>query len=182
MKIIETGIKDLIVLEPRVFKDDRGYFLETYNTSSWPESIAKMPFVQDNEAFSTFGVLRGLHYQLPPFAQAKLVRVVTGKVLDVVVDIRPASETYGQTFAQLLSEENKIQMYVPRGFAHGYVVLSETAIFSYKCDNYFSKEHEAGVFYNDPQLNIDWQIELKKSELSDKDTCWPNFGEHQIFE
>ena len=182
MKIIETGIKDLVVIEPRVFKDDRGYFFESFNASTWPEGIARRPFVQDNEAFSTYGVLRGLHYQVPPLAQAKLVRVVAGMVLDVVVDIRPDSETYGQSFGQILSEENKKQMYVPRGFAHGYVVLSETAIFSYKCDNFYSKEHEGGVYFDDPNLKIDWQIELDKAELSEKDKHLPMLGEHRVFQ
>lgn len=182
MNVIETGIKDLIVLEPQVFRDDRGYFFESFNEQKWPQHVAHLPFVQDNEAFSTYGVLRGLHYQVPPYAQAKLVRVVTGTVLDVVVDIRPTSKTYGQAYGEILSEENKKQMYVPRGFAHGYVVLSETAIFSYKCDNYYSKEHEGGIHYNDPQLNIDWQIDLLKAELSDKDKILPMMGDHRPFE
>ena len=181
MKIIETGIKDLHVFEPRVFADDRGYFFETFNQASWPDMVAQRPYVQDNEAYSSFGVLRGLHYQIPPFAQAKLVRVVTGKVLDVVVDIRPDSATYGESYAEILSDENKRQMYVPRGFAHGYVVLSDTAIFCYKCDNYYSKEHEGGVYYNDPKLCIDWMIDVANCELSEKDKILPSFGEHRVF-
>lgn len=182
MNIIETGIKDLFIFEPRVFNDDRGYFFESFNAKNWPDSAIHEPFVQDNEAFSSKGVLRGLHYQIPPFAQAKLVRVVTGEVLDVVVDIRPGSETYGKTFSAILSGENKRQMYVPRGFAHGYVVLSETAIFSYKCDNYYSKAHEGGILYNDPTLAIDWKIDPDIAELSEKDKLQPAFGQHRIFE
>ncbi len=182
MNIIETGIEGLVVIEPRVFADDRGYFFESFNRKSWPEHIVKTEFVQDNEAFSSCGVLRGLHYQVPPFGQAKLVRVITGEVLDVVVDIRPGSSTYGQVFSQLLSGENKKQMYVPRGFAHGYIVLSDTAIFSYKCDNYYSKAHEGGIYYQDPKLKIDWNFNLDQVELSEKDKILPHFGEHRKYE
>jgi dTDP-4-dehydrorhamnose 3,5-epimerase len=181
MNIIETGIKDLLVFEPRVFADDRGYFFETFNQASWPDIVTQRPYVQDNEAYSSYGVLRGLHYQVPPFAQAKLVRVVLGKVLDVVVDIRTESDTYGKSYAEVLSEENKRQMYVPRGFAHGYVVLSPTAIFCYKCDNYYSKEHEGGVYFNDPVLGIDWMIDAGACELSEKDKVQPQFGAHRVF-
>ena len=132
--------------------------------------------------YSSRGVLRGLHYQLPPYGQAKLVRVVTGEVLDVAVDIRPDSPTYGQVFTEVLSAENKKQMYVPRGFAHGYVVLSETATFAYKCDNPYSKDHEGGIYFNDPALDIDWQFDLDRVELSEKDKQLPKFGEHLIYE
>lgn len=181
MNIIQTRIKDLFIIEPRVFADDRGYFYESFNLQKWPKDAPQHPFVQDNEAFSERGVLRGLHYQIPPFAQSKLVRVISGEVLDVVVDIRPESETYGKTYSVILSGENKRQMYVPRGFAHGYVVLSETAIFSYKCDNYYSKEHEGGILYNDPTLAIDWKIDLNDVELSEKDKVQPLFGQHRLF-
>lgn len=181
MNILETGIKGLVVIEPRVFEDQRGYFFESFNEKKWSAYIPHRPFVQDNEAFSSYGVLRGLHYQVPPFAQSKLVRVVSGEVLDVVVDIRPQSETYGKSYGVVLSAENKKQLYVPRGFAHGYVVLSSTAIFSYKCDNYYSKEHEGGVHFNDPNLNIDWMIEATAAELSEKDKELPNFGDHRPF-
>jgi len=181
MNIVETGIADLVVIEPRVFADDRGYFFESFNRQSWPDHIAHTEFVQDNEAYSSKGVLRGLHYQVSPFAQAKLVRVVQGEVLDVVVDIRPDSKTYGQVFSEVLSGSNKKQMYVPRGFAHGYLVLSETAIFSYKCDNYYSKDHEGGVFFNDDKLKIDWQFDLSKVELSEKDKYLPMLGDHRPF-
>lgn len=181
MNIIQTGIKDLFIIEPRVFADDRGYFFESFNWQKWPADAPQLPFIQDNEAFSARGVLRGLHYQIPPFAQSKLVRVISGEVLDVVVDIRPDSETYGKSYGVILSGENKRQMYVPRGFAHGYVVLSETAVFSYKCDNYYSKEHEGGVLFSDPNLNIDWQIDADLIELSEKDKIQPLFGNHRPF-
>ena len=181
MTIIETHIPDLLVIEPRVFIDDRGYFFESYNDKSWPEIITQRNFVQDNEAFSSYGVVRGLHYQVPPFDQAKLVRVVLGSVLDVVVDIRPESATYGKSYCEILSDENKKQMYVPRGFAHGYAVLSDTAIFSYKCDNYYSKAHEGGIYYDDEQLAIDWMIDSDRIELSDKDKKLPRFGAHREF-
>ncbi len=182
MNIIETGIQDLLVIEPRIFEDDRGYFFESYNQKSWPEIITIRPYVQDNEAHSSYGVLRGLHYQIPPFDQAKLVRVVSGKVLDVVVDIRPNSPTYGQSYSEILSSQNKKQMYVPRGFAHGYVVLSESAVFCYKCDNYYSKQHDGGIYFNDPTLNIDWQIDLDFVELSEKDKILPLFGQNLKFD
>lgn len=182
MQITETGIQDLVVIEPRVFTDSRGYFFESYNEKTWSTVSNQRPFVQDNEAFSTKGVLRGLHYQIPPFAQAKLVRAVLGELLDVVVDIRPDSPTYGHHFSILLSAENKKQLYVPRGFAHGYVVLSETAIFAYKCDNYYSKNHEGGIIYNDPQININWGIDEAYLSLSDKDQSLPVLGNHRPFE
>ena len=181
MTIIETHIQDLLVIEPRVFIDDRGYFFESYNSKTWPDGITTREFVQDNEAYSSYGVVRGLHYQIPPYAQAKLVRVVLGSVLDVVVDIRPGSPTYGQSHCEILSADNKKQMYVPRGFAHGYAVLSETAIFSYKCDNFYSKEHEGGILYNDESLAIDWMVPVERMELSEKDRNQPRFGRHREF-
>ncbi len=181
MTIIETPIPDLIVLEPRVFADDRGYFLESFNSSKWPQAISDCDWVQDNESKSTKGVLRGLHYQCEPMGQAKLVRAVIGEVFDVAVDIRPGSSTYGQWYGTILSEANKRQMYVPRGFAHGFLVMSETAIFAYKCDNYYSKEDEGGILYNDPNINIEWpEIDLEFL-LSEKDSEQPIFGEHKQY-
>lgn len=179
MPITATAIEGLIVFEPQVWGDDRGYFFEAFNVKVFEEMGVTRPFVQDNQAFSSYGVLRGLHYQVPPFAQAKLVRVLQGEVLDVVVDCRADSPTYGESYSIILSEENKKQLYVPRGFAHGYVVLSETAVFFYKCDNYYSKAHEGGVLYNDPKLNIDWRIDPKAAILSEKDKILPLFGDHR---
>lgn len=178
MPVSTTPIKGLLLFEPRVFHDERGYFFESYNQQTWSEAGAHSVFVQDNEAHSTYGVLRGLHYQTGEAAQAKLVRVVAGEVLDVAVDLRPGSETYGQWYSVRLSAENKRQLLVPRGFAHGYVVLSESAEFVYKCDNFYSKAHEGGLRYDDPTLNIDWEIDLKKVIVSDKDKALPLFGAH----
>ena len=158
MQITPTGLEGLYVLEPRVFEDDRGYFFESFNQQTLVANELVFDWVQDNEAFSSKGALRGLHYQLPAVAQTKLVRVITGSVLDVAVDIRPQSDTYGQHYSIVLSAENKKQLLVPRGFAHGYHVLEDASIFAYKCDNYYSKEMEAGIAYNDPTLNIDWQL------------------------
>ena len=180
MPVSTTPIADLLVFEPRVFPDDRGYFYESYNRRTWEEVGVHLDFVQDNQARSTRGVLRGLHYQVGEMAQSKLVRVTEGEVLDVVVDLRPHSPTYGQSYSVLLSAENKRQLFVPRGFAHGYVVLSETAEFFYKCDNYYSRPHEGGLRFDDPALNIDWQIPVADLSLSDKDRLWPKFGEHRV--
>lgn len=166
---VETSIKDLVVIEPKVFGDHRGYFMETFQDQWFRENVCDTTFVQDNESKSSFGVLRGLHFQKPPFAQAKLVRVIEGKVLDVAVDLRKDSPTYGQQEAIILSAENKKQFFVPRGFAHGFVVLSETAIFSYKVDNTYAPEYDSGIAWNDKDLNIDWQIDLDKVILSEKD-------------
>lgn len=175
MKVIETPIKDLLVIQPQVFNDNRGFFFESFNQQKFNElTRTNTQFVQDNQAYSTFGVLRGLHYQLNPYSQAKLVSVLHGKVLDVAVDVRKGSATYGKHFSIELSAENKTQLFVPRGFAHGYVVLSETAHFFYKCDNFYSKENEGGIAFNDPSLNIDWQIDLSKAILSDKDIILPS--------
>jgi len=179
MPFIETPIKDLVVFEPKVWGDDRGYFFESYNQQTFEEAGIDCHFVQDNQARSGFGVLRGLHYQVGEHAQAKLVRVLEGKVLDAVVDLRPNSATYGQSYSIELSAENKKQLFVPRGFAHGYVVLSETAEFFYKCDNFYNKASEGGIIYNDPQAGIDWQIDLDKAILSDKDQVLPPLGEHR---
>ena len=173
MKITETDIPEVCILEPNVFGDHRGYFIESYNREKFPSQYQHIEFVQDNESKSPKGVLRGLHYQLPPFCQTKLVRVIEGKVLDIVVDIRKGSPTFGKHVAKELSGENKKQMLVPRGFAHGFIVLSETAIFSYKCDNYYSPEHDRGILYNDPELAIDWKLATETLILSDKDKVQP---------
>lgn len=165
----ETIIEGLVVLEPKVFGDDRGYFMETFQEKYFRENISNTNFIQDNESKSTKGVLRGLHFQLPPFDQAKLVRVIQGEVLDVAVDLRKDSATFGQSQTIILSEENKLQFFIPRGFAHGFVVLSETAIFSYKVDNIYSPAHDSGIRWNDTDLNIDWNIDPAHIQLSDKD-------------
>lgn len=180
MNFIETKLKGAFVLEPRVFEDHRGYFFESYNEEKFNAGTgASTLFVQDNESYSGFGTLRGLHYQAGEHAQAKLVRVVKGRVKDVIVDLREDSPTYGEHFGVELSEENKKQLFVPRGFGHGFVVLSKTAIFSYKVDNLYNKESEGGIIYNDPQLNIDWGIQAKDIVLSEKDGVLPTFGNHR---
>lgn len=181
MPFIDTPIEGLKVFEPKVWGDDRGYFYEAYNRNVFMEAGIMNEFVQDNQARSTYGVLRGLHYQVPPYAQAKLVRVIEGEVLDVVVDIRPESVTYGQHYSILLSAENKRQFFVPRGFAHGYVVLSETAEFFYKCDNFYSKESEGALLWSDPKLGIDWKINVEDAVLSEKDKINSLFGKHRKF-
>jgi len=181
MPFTKTHIEGLQVFDPKIWRDDRGYFYESYNKNTFIEAGITTEFVQDNQALSTYGVLRGLHYQLEPFAQAKLVRVTQGEVLDVAVDIREGSPTYGEWYSIRLSAENKKQLFVPRGFAHGYVVLSDTAIFAYKCDNFYAKSHDAGLLYTDPKLNVDWEIDLSKAILSEKDLKQPNFGAHKKF-
>lgn len=181
MPFKDTNIPDLKVFEPKIWRDDRGYFYESYNKQTFEQAGIPNIFVQDNQALSTFGVLRGLHYQLPPYTQAKLVRAVQGEILDVVVDIREDSPTYGKSFSIRLSAANKKQLFVPRGFAHGYVVLSDTAIFAYKCDNLYKKSHDAGILFNDPHLKIDWQIDMDRVILSDKDKVQPKFGEHRSY-
>ena len=176
MKRIDTALEDCFIIEPKLFKDKRGYFFETFNQKSF-NKIAGIDtkFVQDNESFSTKGVLRGLHYQIGDFAQAKLVRVICGKVWDVAVDIRKHSKTFGQYISVELSEENKKQLFVPRGFAHGFIVLSDTAVFSYKCDNFYDKSSERGIAYNDSKLNIDWQLHKNEFIVSEKDVILPKF-------
>lgn len=169
MNIIKTSIPGVVIIEPDVFGDSRGYFLESFSERWFTHNICNTHFVQDNESRSSYGVLRGLHYQKPPFAQSKLVRVVSGKVLDVVVDIRKSSPTFGQHVSCLLSEENKRQFFVPRGFAHGFVVLTNDTIFQYKCDNYYAPQSEGAIAYNDPALAIDWQIDESEVKLSEKD-------------
>ncbi len=179
MPFQETGIDNLLLFEPKVWGDERGYFFESYNEKVFAEAGITTQFVQDNQARSSRGVLRGLHYQTGTFAQAKLVRVLEGEVLDVVVDLRENSSTYGQQYSVLLSSANKRQLFVPRGFAHGYVVLSKTAEFFYKVDNWYSKESEGGIRYDDPQLNIDWNIDATELVLSEKDKVLPFLGEHR---
>jgi len=179
MAIIETPVPGLLVFEPTVFHDERGYFFESFNRRVWAEAGVETDFVQANQARSTCGVLRGLHYQVAPMAQAKLVRVVEGEVLDVAVDLREGSSTYGQWYGIHLSAENKRQLFVPRGFAHGYVVLSETAEFVYQCDNYYSKAHEGGIRYDDPTLRVDWEFDLSRVIVSEKDINLPFLGEHR---
>ncbi len=174
MKYTKTAIPEVILIEPKVFGDERGYFLETFRADAFEQQTGiKTTFVQDNESRSSYGVLRGLHYQLPPYAQSKLVRVIEGKVLDIAVDIRTGSPSFGQHVSAELSAENKHQLFIPRGFAHGFVVLSETAIFSYKVDNYYSPECDRGIQFNDPQLGIDWQLDSEQLLLSEKDKHQP---------
>jgi dTDP-4-dehydrorhamnose 3,5-epimerase len=181
MKATETKLKGCYVLEPRVFKDKRGYFFESYNESTFNELIGqKVNFVQDNESFSSKGVLRGLHYQIGEYAQAKLVRVIKGTVLDVAVDLRKESVTFGQYFSVELTEANKKQLFIPRGFAHGFVVLSDTAIFSYKCDNFYHKASEGGILFNDETLNIDWVISKNQFIVSEKDLNLPVLQDAKI--
>jgi len=180
MPFTETGIPGLLVFEPNIIRDARGYFFESFNSKIWKEKGITSEFVQDNQAYSTRGILRGLHYQLNPNAQAKLVRVIEGEVLDVVVDLRKGSPSFGKTFSIILSAENHKQMYVPRGFAHGYCVLSSTALFFYKCDNFYSKESERGIAFNDAALNIDWKIPAGEMLLSDKDKLNKPFSEAEM--
>lgn len=178
MKIRETPLKDCYVIEPTIFEDDRGYFFEKYNEKKFEELTGMNGhFVQDNISKSSYGVLRGLHLQKGEHAQAKLVSCLEGKVFDVAVDLRRNSPTFGKWYGIELTPENKLQLYVPRGFGHGFSVLSETAIFSYKCDNFYNKESEGSVIWNDPDLNIDWKLPLDIVQLSDKDRGLPTFAE-----
>ncbi|NBW28146.1 MAG: dTDP-4-dehydrorhamnose 3,5-epimerase [Flavobacteriaceae bacterium] len=174
MNFIPTKLEGCFVIEPKIFNDERGYFLESYNENTFQNGIdQQVHFVQDNQSFSKKGVLRGLHYQTGEHAQAKLVRVLQGEVLDVAVDIRPNSKTYGEHVSVLLSAEKQNQFFIPRGFAHGFLVLSQTATFFYKCDNFYNKESEGGIIYNDNSLKIDWQIPLNELIISEKDTTLP---------
>lgn len=175
MNFIPTKLSGCFILEPKIINDSRGYFMESFNEQTFQKGIGQPThFVQDNQSFSTRGVLRGLHYQCGEHAQAKLVRVLQGEVLDVAVDIRPESETYGQYVAEILSAENQRQLFIPRGFAHGFLVVSETATFFYKCDNFYNKESEGGIMYNDPALDIDWNFPENELLISEKDTTLPN--------
>ncbi|MFR9651276.1 MAG: dTDP-4-dehydrorhamnose 3,5-epimerase [Rikenellaceae bacterium] len=169
MEVVKTELEGVVILEPRVFGDDRGYFYESYSQREFEEKVCKTTFIQDNQSFSRYGVLRGLHFQKAPYAQSKLVRVTKGKVIDVAVDIRTGSPTYGKYVAVELSEDNHRQLFIPRGFAHGFVVLSEEVIFQYKCDNFYSKESEGAIMWNDPDLGIDWGISCDEAILSAKD-------------
>ncbi|MBT7558298.1 dTDP-4-dehydrorhamnose 3,5-epimerase [Candidatus Woesearchaeota archaeon] len=175
MKFTPQLISDVMLIEPTVYGDDRGYFIETFRQDLFEDAIGyKVNFIQDNESKSTKGVLRGLHYQLPPYTQAKLVRVIKGSVLDVAVDIRRSSPTFGQYVAVELTEENKYQLFVPHGFAHGFVVLSNSATFTYKVDNYYAPKHDRGIAFNDKDLAIDWQLPSEVLQLSDKDKTHPS--------
>lgn len=191
MKIIDTQISDVKIIEPVVFADARGYFSETFNAQKFNTALGKNPenfihFVQDNESYSQKNTLRGLHYQLPPFAQAKLVRVTEGRVLDIAVDIRKNSPTFGEYVAVELSAENKKQLFIPHGFAHGFLVLSETAKFSYKVDNYYSPEHDRGILFSDPEISggkgIDWGVKVEDLILSEKDTKQVLLKDAETFE
>lgn len=183
MIFIRSTIPEVIMIDPKVHGDRRGYFVETFRADKLNEFLGfSLAFCQDNESKSSYGVLRGLHYQLPPYAQTKLVRVIEGEVLDIAVDIRKGSPTFGQHVAVHLSGENKRQLLVPRGFAHGFVVLSETCTFSYKVDNYYSPECDRGIAFNDPALNIDWLIPYEKLQLSVKDTTQPLFNDADHFD
>lgn len=173
MEVIKTDLEGVVIIEPKLFGDERGYFFESFSQKEFTEKVCNTTFVQDNESRSSYGVLRGLHFQLPPFAQSKLVRVIKGKVLDVAVDIRVGSPTFGKHVAVELTDENHKQLFIPRGFAHGFVCLSEDVIFQYKCDNFYSKISEGSVAWNDPQIGIDWGVELSKVILSEKDKVTP---------
>ena len=177
MNLIKTKLDGLVVLKPTIFKDNRGYFMESYNQKNINKLLGNVNFVQDNESESTRGVLRGLHFQKPPYTQAKLVRCLKGSVLDVVLDIRKGSKTYGIFETILLTEENKKQLFIPKGFAHGFIVLSKSAIFSYKVDNYYNPDSESGVLWSDLDLNIDWKINKNEIIVSEKDKNLPTFNE-----
>lgn len=170
MEVIKTAIEGLLVIKPRVFEDARGYFFESFSQRDFDAQVGKVNFVQDNESMSSYGVMRGLHFQLPPYTQSKLVRCVKGAVLDVAVDIRKGSPTYGQHVAIELSEENRLQFYIPQGFAHGFSVLTETAVFQYKCDNFYAPQADDGISILDQSLGIDWRIPVERAILSEKDT------------
>lgn len=180
MPFSKTGFQGLLIFEPVVWEDDRGYFYESYNQKLFHGEGAGINFVQDNQAGSAYGVIRGLHYQIPPYAQTKLIRVLSGVILDVAVDIRKNSPTYGKVFSLELSAENRKQLLVPKGFAHGYSVLSETAEVFYKCDEFYNKESEAGIAWNDPTLNINWGIDKSQAIISEKDIKLPGFNERKI--
>lgn len=169
MQVIKTDIEGVVIIEPKLFKDERGYFFESFNLREFEEKVTPIKFVQDNESKSSYGVVRGLHFQNPPYAQSKLVRVVKGKTLDVAVDIRKNSPTYGKYVAVELSEDNHRQLFIPIGFAHGFSVLSDEVIFQYKCSNFYNKDSEGAIAWDDKDLNIDWQIPLDKIVLSEKD-------------
>ena len=180
MNFTPTPFPGLFLIEPKVFGDHRGYFFESFQQAEFDEKVGKTTFVQDNESKSVKGVLRGLHFQKPPFTQAKLVRCITGSILDVVVDLRTNSPTYKKSYAIELSDSNKLQLFIPRGFAHGFAVLSEEAIFSYKVDNLYAPAHDAGIRFNDPELLIDWKLSTDEIKLSEKDRNLPLFSETDL--
>lgn len=177
INVIKTNVEGPVIIEPRIFKDSRGYFFESFSQREFDEKVRPIRFVQDNESKSTYGVLRGLHYQVMPYTQSKLVRCVRGRVLDVAVDIRKGSPTFGQHVAVELSEENHREFFIPKGFAHGFAVLSEEAVFQYKCDEFYAPQSEGGIQLLDESLNIDWKIPLDKAILSDKDRAYPKLSE-----
>ena len=179
MNVIKTDIEGVVIIEPRVFSDARGYFFESYNKEVFDREVGRVDFVQDNESRSTRGVMRGLHFQRPPYAQAKLVRCVRGAVVDVAVDLRKGSPTYGRHVAVELTEENHRQFFIPRGFAHGFAVLSDVAVFQYKCDNYYHPEADGGISIVDPSLGIDWRMAIGEAILSDKDRRHPRLEEFE---
>ena len=182
MEIIKTAIEGVVIIEPRLFKDDRGYFFESFSQREFTEKVRKVDFVQDNESKSSYGVLRGLHFQKPPYAQSKLVRVIKGKVLDVAVDLRRTSPTFGKYVSVELSEENQRQFFIPRGFAHGFLVLSDEAIFTYKVDNVYAPQAEASIRFNDETIGIDWPVAEEHLLLSPKDKAAPLFKDAVYFE
>ena len=184
MEVIKTDIEGVVIIEPRVFKDSRGYFFESFAQREFEEKVRKINFVQDNESMSSYGVMRGLHFQRPPYAQSKLVRCVKGKVLDVAVDIRKGSPTYGKYVAVELSEDNHRQFFIPRGFAHGFAVLSETAVFQYKCDNFYAPQADGGISITDASLGIEWGIPADSAVLSEKDlkhVCLKDFDSPFVY-
>ena len=180
MKVVETGFEGLFVLEPRVFADERGYFFESFNSQTFKNNGLDFEWVQDNQSQSKYGVVRGLHFQKPPYAQTKLIRVLKGEILDVVVDLRHDMPTYGKSFSVVLSSQNHLQLLIPKGFAHGFSVLSEEADVMYKCDALYNKESESGILFNDPNLEIDWQVSQDKMIVSEKDLILPAFDPTQI--
>ena len=173
MEVIKTDIEGVVIIEPRIFKDARGYFFESFSAKEFQEKVCPTTFVQDNESYSSYGVVRGLHFQKPPYTQSKLVRVIKGAVLDVAVDLRKGSPTYGKHVAVELTGENHRQLFIPKGFAHGFSVLSDEVLFQYKCDNFYAPQSEGGIAWNDPALQIDWRIPADKILLSEKDTKHP---------
>ena len=180
MEVIKTAIEGLLIIEPKVFKDSRGYFFESFSQREFEEKVCPINFVQDNESMSSYGVMRGLHFQRPPYTQSKLVRCVKGAVLDVAVDIRKGSPTYGQHVAVELTEENHRQFFVSKGFAHGFAVLSDEAIFQYKCDNYYAPQSEGAIAWDDPDLGIDWQVPTENRILSEKDAHHPRLKDAEL--
>lgn len=177
MPFIETEIPAILEFEPKLFPDSRGYFFEAYNEKNFTERGIDIRFVQDNQSSSEYGVIRGLHYQMEPYAQSKLIRVLEGEILDVAVDIRRGSPYYGEKVIRLLSAENRKQLFIPKGFAHGFSVLSKNAVVLYKCDNFYNKSSEAGIRFDDPQLNIDWKVPVEKAIISEKDIIHPYFAD-----